>query len=80
MAEFKVTLERFQGEQAVLKLPDGQELLIATALLPAGKGEGSVLSLGLSAEPAESEDSAAMARQLLTELLQGSIEPAHEAA
>lgn len=76
MAVAAVTVDRFEGELVVLRLPDGQELVLPSALLPPGSREGSVLNLSLTGAQGEAAG-AATARQLLTELLQGGTEAGH---
>lgn len=66
-----VTVDRFEGEQAVLRLPGGQDLVVERALLPAGSHEGAVLNLQFTGAPDTEADRAATARQLLTEILHG---------
>lgn len=70
MSEVKVvaTVDRIEGEQAVLLLPvaDGEiPVNWPVSLLPAGTGEGSRIQLTLKEDP----DSEAEARQRVADLL-----------
>ncbi|HHV94423.1 MAG TPA: DUF3006 domain-containing protein [Firmicutes bacterium] len=62
------TLDRFEGEYAVLLVPMGEQEVPVdwpAALLPAGVGEGSKIKFSLSRD----EDAEAAARQRVAELL-----------
>ena len=62
-----VTIDRFEGNFAVVELPDGSFADLPRALVPAGAGEGSVLRIETDA--AETEKRRRKAQDLLGDLL-----------
>jgi hypothetical protein len=64
------TIDRFEGDKAVLRFEDGQELVVERNLLPAQAHEGAQLFLELKNSNLES-DKQAEAKRLLMEILQG---------
>ncbi|MDZ4229712.1 MAG: DUF3006 domain-containing protein [Candidatus Veblenbacteria bacterium] len=66
------TIDRFEGEQAVVRLDDGQELVLPRAELPTDAGEGARLTLRFLSATEDEAARAQQARQLLTDLLQRS--------
>jgi hypothetical protein len=64
------TIDRFEGDKAVLRFEDGQELVLERNLLPAQTHEGAQLFLELKNNNLES-DKQAEAKRLLMEILQG---------
>ncbi|GEM_PF-2148730 len=69
--ELTATVDRFEGNQAVLSFGDGQQVTVARALLPLGSGEGAVVRVQLAAAAEVEAARAADARRLLTDILQG---------
>jgi hypothetical protein len=65
-----VTIDRFEGDKAVLHFDDGQELVVERNLLPPQTHEGAKLFLELKNNNLES-DKRVEARNLLMEILQG---------
>ena len=64
-----VTLDRFEATKAVLRLADGQELVVERALLPSNTHEGAQLYLELKVS-LETEDTKRIeARDLLKAIL-----------
>jgi hypothetical protein len=63
----KCTIDRIEGEIAVLILQDDprQRITVPAAILPAGCGEGDILTLVLEADPL----AAGAARERVSELL-----------
>lgn len=64
------TIDRFEANLAIVRLDDGQEIIIAKKELPDGVGEGARLILNFSHEVEDENRRAARARQLLSDLLQ----------
>lgn len=64
------TIDRFEGEMAVLLLENGQQIDIPKAELPAGVHEGARLVLNFIHTHEDEAKRADRARQLLTDLLQ----------
>ncbi len=64
-----VTVDRFEGEQAVLRLADGQELVVPVAALPTEAHEGSQFQLTLSDSSATEAATRTRARELLSAIL-----------
>lgn len=52
-ARFRATVDRVEGELAVLELPAGGDLVIPVNLLPAGLGDGAVLDFTVERDLAE---------------------------
>jgi len=65
------TIDRFEGDQAVLRLEDSQELVILRSLLPVGLHEGAQVTIQFTTNPSGEADSEATARKILTDILQG---------
>lgn len=63
------TVDRFEGQQAVVHLDDGQELVLSKTELPPEAAEGARLMLNLTHESQDEAKRAEAARQLLTDLL-----------
>lgn len=64
--------DRVEGELAVLKFEDGQELAVPRNLLPSDCHEGSHLVCSLATQVQAETEQAARARQLLNDILKGS--------
>ncbi len=52
-SRFRATVDRVEGDLAVLELPGGGDLVIPTRLLPAGCGDGAVLDVEIERNVAE---------------------------
>lgn len=65
-----VTIDRFEGDKAVLRFDDSQELVLERNLLPPQTHEGAKLFLELKNSNLES-DKQIEAKHLLMEILQG---------
>ena len=64
----EATVDRWEGDMAVLKTSDGQEILWPGSDLPDGVAEGSVVRLVAVLEGALTEDKQALAREVLNEV------------
>ena len=64
------TIDRFEGDVAVVRLDDGQELDVLKSELPAGLGAGARLALDFLHAAQDEAKKAEQARQLLNDLLQ----------
>jgi hypothetical protein len=64
------TIDRFEGDKAVLRFEDGQELVLERSSLPAQTHEGTQLFLELKSSNLESNKQIE-AKHLLMEILQG---------
>ncbi len=64
-------VDRFEGDLAVLRFADDQELVVATAYLPQGSVEGVTVYVEVRGDTAATSDSLSEARSLLNDLLQG---------
>lgn len=69
MKKFSVVIDRFEGEKAILKLEDGQTLIIPIDYLPEEATEGSIISLSFGQPAEETEARQAQAKALLNEIL-----------
>ena len=65
-----VTIDRFEGEMAVVLLDNGQQIDIPKSELPSGVHEGARLVLNFIHTHEDEAKRADQARQLLTDLLQ----------
>lgn len=65
-----VTIDRLEGEMAIIRLNDGQEINLPISELPAGAQEGSKLAMSLVHLAEEESKQIERARQLLNDLLQ----------
>lgn len=63
------TLDRLEGDKAVLKLDDGQALDWPADKLPAGASEGTQLKLVLSSNKSEEAEREEVAKSVLNEIL-----------
>lgn len=52
----KTTIDRFEGDLAVLQFEDGSEALWPASKLPAGSKEGNVLMISLSPDAAAEKE------------------------
>ncbi|MFA5413265.1 MAG: DUF3006 domain-containing protein [Patescibacteria group bacterium] len=70
MKFIKAVIDRFEGDSAVIKTEDGQELLWPKADLPEDAKEGAAVRLGISTNQTDEEERAKLAKTLLNEILQ----------
>ncbi len=66
----KAAVDRFEGDSAVIKTEDGQELIWPKSELPEGAKEGTAVRLALSTSQTDEEERAKLAKTLLNEILQ----------
>jgi len=66
---FKITVDRFEGEQAVLKTENNTTINWPKNKLPADCREGSSLLFAISNNPQENKDSKQLAKDILNEIL-----------
>ena len=66
----KATIDRLEGNSAVIKTEDNQELLWPIADLPEGAREGTAVRLNLSTSLTDEEERTRLAKSLLNEILQ----------
>jgi len=66
----KAVIDRFEGESAVIKLEDGQEIIWPKNDLPEDAKEGSALRLSVSTSQSDEEERTKLAKTLLNEILQ----------
>ncbi len=66
----KAVIDRFEGEVAVVKTEDGQEILWPKKDLPEDIKEGSALRLTASTSQNDEEERTKLAKTLLNEILQ----------
>jgi hypothetical protein len=66
----KAVIDRFEGESAVIKLEDGQEIIWPKKDLPEDAKEGSALRLSVSTSQSDEEERTKLAKTLLNEILQ----------
>jgi len=64
-----LTIDRFEGDKAVLKTDDKQTIIWPKAKLPRSAQEGSVLSFVISGSAAADADSKELAKNILNEIL-----------
>lgn len=72
ITSLSVTLDRLEGELAVLRFEDGQELAVPRKLLPPDSHEGSILICRFASSEQAEQEQADQARKLLTQILKGS--------
>ncbi len=70
----EATLDRFEGDSAVLRLTDGQELEWPSENIPDELEEGSIVRLALVMEDAAPGDRRALAQDILNEIFSGEEE------
>ncbi len=69
MELLSATIDRLEGDIAVLRLADGQELEVNLNYLPAGFHEGAVVDLHFTDSEGSEEHRQRQARQLLNQIL-----------
>lgn len=67
--ELTVTIDRFEGDQAVLLTDAREKILWPQAKLPAGAAEGAVLSVTIKTDEEAKTTKTALAKDILNELL-----------
>ena len=67
----KLTIDRFEGEEAILKTEDGRAARLPKDLLPADKSEGTVLHMLLMAEGEAGDEKKQLAKAILNEIIGG---------
>ncbi|MFA5129020.1 MAG: DUF3006 domain-containing protein [Patescibacteria group bacterium] len=70
MKFIKAAIDRFEGDSAVIKTEDGQELLWPKLDLPEDAKEGAALRLSISTNQSDEEERTKLAKTLLNEILQ----------
>lgn len=65
----EATIDRFEGDFAVVRLDDGQEISISSNDLPAGAVEGSRLAIKILKSSDDEASKVEESRQLLNDLL-----------
>lgn len=66
----KATIDRFEGESAVIKTENSQEIIWPKNNLPEDAKEGTAIRLNLSTSKTDEEERAKLAKTLLNEILQ----------
>ena len=69
MESLKATIDRFEGEKAVLILEDGQRLVVDKEKLDASLKEGDVVYLSFTFSARETADKEKSAKNILKQLL-----------
>lgn len=64
-----ITVDRFEGDMAVLKTDDGQELVWPRTELPRDAAVGSILTLALLTNIDLTQERTALAKTMLNEIL-----------
>lgn len=62
-------IDRFEGEKAVLKFPDGQTLIVPIDYLPEDASESSALKVFFGGDIGQEEEKEQLAKKMLNELL-----------
>lgn len=62
-------VDRFEGDLAIVKLDDGQEILWPEEKLPSGVSEGSVIKLKIFSSISEEKEREKLAKAVLSEIL-----------
>jgi hypothetical protein len=70
MKFIKAAIDRLEGDSAVIKTEDGQELLWPKQNLPEDAKEGSAVRLRISTNQSDEEERTKLAKTLLNEILQ----------
>lgn len=70
MKFIKAAIDRFEGDSAVIKTEDGQELLWPKNELPPDAKEGTAVRLNISTSQTDEEERTKLAKTLLNEILQ----------
>ncbi len=67
--EIKLTIDRFEGEMAVLKTDDGQSIIWPKDKLPAEAHEGMILNFDILSDGETEKDKKILAKEILNEIL-----------
>ncbi len=70
----EVTLDRFDGDSAILRLPDGQEIEWLSENIPDELEEGSIVRMALVVEEGTPESRRVLAQDILNEIFSGEEE------
>lgn len=68
-------IDRLEGDRAVVRLEDGQDIVWPTDRLPEGAGAGSVVTVTLASEQDATASRSARARDVLNEIFRGGEPP-----
>lgn len=71
---FKLTLDRWEGNSAVLRSDDRQELIVDRKDLPPDSKEGEIFTIGFHGDKDEERERVSLAKRILNEFLSGSQE------
>ncbi|MBU1146224.1 DUF3006 domain-containing protein [Patescibacteria group bacterium] len=66
----KAAIDRFEGDSAVIKTEDGQEIIWPKQDLPEDAKEGTAVRLSVSTNQSDEEERTKLAKTLLNEILQ----------
>ena len=67
--EYSLTIDRFEGEKAVLKTEKGETIVWPKNKLPAEVKEGAVLTFSIRGDKEKEKDKKGLAKDILNELL-----------
>ncbi|MFH2136015.1 MAG: DUF3006 domain-containing protein [Patescibacteria group bacterium] len=70
MKSIKAAIDRFEGDSAVIKTEDGQEIIWPKKDLPEDAKEGTAVRLSVSTNQSDEEERTKLAKTLLNEILQ----------
>lgn len=70
----QLTIDRFEGDRAVLRTNAGQELVVPRNELPAHAREGDVLTISFGQDAAATDERAQRAKDMLNEILSSNNE------
>lgn len=63
------TIDRFEGDKAVLIFPDRKTMIVARGKLPAGAKEGDLVEINFSVNQAKTKKAKTLINKLLSKLL-----------
>lgn len=66
---YKLTIDRLEGDKAVLKTEDGQSIIWPKNTLPKDAREGMVLSFNITDDEKEEKNDRQLAKDILNEIL-----------
>ena len=69
MERLKATIDRFEGDKAVLILADGQKIIVSKVYLPSECKEGDTLQMNFFSGGPRSRSNLVKAKKLLSKLL-----------
>ncbi|PLX26999.1 DUF3006 domain-containing protein [Candidatus Parcubacteria bacterium] len=67
-------IDRIEGDRAVLKTPDGLEIIWPASKLPADAKEGTVIKIAITDDTAKESADKELAKNILSEILNNSNE------